>query len=215
MKKSRLIILIVILCTAAVVAYLGLDNSESDNISQRSDYLSTTEAAMLRDGDIIIRKGFGFVSNKITEILDEPYNVSHCGVVCNTTSSDGPTVIHSVSSTLSDIDGVQSCSLKRFAGESRENSIIVVRYKDTTKHRPELIAAEAKRYLDAKLPFDNGFDLNDSSEMYCTELVWKILFDNFGHDLYPDKSSFTALGFKPLLDTAYFHIVISHNNAVR
>ena len=141
--------------------------------------------------------------------------MSHCGIVCNTTALGGPTVIHSVSSTLSDIDGVQSCNIKRFAAESRENSIIVVRFKDTTSHPSRLIASEAQRYLNAQLPFDNSFDLNDSSEIYRTELVWKILLDKYGHDLYPYKATSRALGFAPLVDTAHFDIVISHNIATK
>ena len=215
MKKSKFILPLVLLSIALVAAYLAIGSYNNSSVKYHTDYLSSDEVAMLRDGDIIIRKGFGFVSNKITELLDEPYNVSHGGIVCNTTALDGPTVIHSVSSTLSDIDGVQSCNIKRFAAESRENSIIVVRFKDTASHPSRLIASEAQRYLDAQMPFDNSFDLNDSSEIYCTELVWKILLDNFGHDLYPNKAAITALGFAPLVDTAHFDIVISHNIATK
>lgn len=215
MKKSKFILPLVLLSIALVAAYLAIGSYNNSSVKYHTDYLSSDEVAMLRDGDIIIRKGFGFVSNKITELLDEPYNVSHCGIVCNTTGLGGPTVIHSVSSTLSDIDGVQSCNIKRFAAESRENSIIVVRFKDTTSHPSRLIASEAQRYLDAQLPFDNSFDLTDSSEIYCTELVWKILLDKYGHDLYPYKATSRALGFAPLVDTAHFDIVISHNIAVK
>ena len=204
-----------LLSIALVVIYLVVRSYNNSSVKYNTDYLTALEVDMLHDGDIIIRKGFGFVSNKITEILDEPYNVSHCGIIYNTTSSGGPGVIHSVSSTLSDIDGVQSCSLKRFTSESKENSIIVVRFKDTTSHPTQLIATQAKRYLDAQMPFDNSFDLNDSSEIYCTELVWKILLDNFGHDLYPNKAAITTLGFSPLVDTAHFDIVISHNIATK
>lgn len=207
--------MVVLLSFAVCVAYLAIGSYNNSSIKYNTDYLTPEEVAMLRDGDIIIRKGFGFVSNKITDILNEPYNVSHCGIVCNTTAPGGPTVIHSVSSTLSDIDGVQSCNIKKFVAESRENSIIVVRFKDTASHPSRLIASEAQRYLDAQLPFDNSFDLTDSSEIYCTELVWKILLDKYGHDLYPNQAATHTLGFAPLVDTAHFDIVISHNIATK
>jgi len=215
LKKNRIILLVVLLSVAVCVAYLAMGSYNNSSIKYNTDYLTPEEVAMLRDGDIIIRKGFGFVSNKITDILNEPYNVSHCGIVCNTTAPGGPSVIHSVSSTLSDIDGVQSCNIKKFVAESRENSIIVVRFKDTASHSTQLISTEAQRYLDAKLPFDNSFDLADSTEIYCTELVWKILLDNYDHDLYPNKAASPTLGFAPLVDSAHFAIVISHNSAVK
>ena len=163
---------------------------------------------MLCNGDIILRKGFGFVSNKIVEILNEPYSLSHCGIVV---LDDGaPYVIHSVSSTLSDYDGVQRSSLNSFFADSKPCSIVVVRYLGAETDGGTLITTEAKRYLQDKVPFDNSFDLADNTKMYCTELVWKILLDKYSCDIYPDQSSHTALGFAPFVDTTRFKVIINH-----
>lgn len=213
-KKTKSVISAIVICMVFAIIYM-LYKQPNNNYTTNCDRLSNDEIAMLQDGDIIIRKGFGYVSNKIADILNEPYNVSHCGVIYRPTPIAMPVVIHSVSSTLSDIDGVQRCNIQKFAHESEANSIIVVRYKDTAQHSAKIIATEAQRLLLRNLPFDNSFDLTDSSKIYCTELVWKILNDKFGHDLYPNKSSLSTMGFAPLTDTAYFDIVISHNNAVK
>lgn len=208
MNRLKTTILVIVALVMAVVVYYAIDNSTSSPSSYKGDRLSSEEVALLHDGDIILRKGFGFVSNKITEILNEPYRLSHCGIVVADTNESY--VIHSVSSTLSDYDGLQSCSLKKFAAESKANSIVVVRFVDTAFASSNTIVADAKKYLRERVPFDNKFDLTDNDKMYCTELVWKILLDNYGIDIYPDKSSHLYLGFAPFMDTTRFKVIINH-----
>ena len=213
--KKRFIVAAIITCVISVVIYILWKSNSTSRYTVNCDYLTNKEIALLQDGDIIIRKGFGFVSNKIADILDEPYNVSHCGIIYRPDSSALPIVIHSVSSTLSDIDGVQECDIEKFARESEAYSIIVVRYNDSTKHSPKIIATEAQRMLLANIPFDNSFDISDSSKIYCSELIWKILNDKFGHDIYPSKSSLRNMGFAPLIDSTHFRIIINHNKSIR
>lgn len=208
MKKLKRTILAIVLFVALLAILCVVEDKVIPKSSHKSDKLSSAEVAMLCNGDIILRKGFGFVSNKIVEILDEPYSLSHCGIVV---LDDGePYVIHSVSSTLSDYDGVQRCSLNRFFVDSKPNSILVVRYLGAETDNGALVTTDAKRYLEAQVPFDNSFDLTDNAKMYCTELVWKILLDNYSCDIYSDHSSHNTLGFAPFMDTNRFKIIINH-----
>ncbi len=206
-KLKRTILAITLLLAVVAVVCVAVDKATPDS-AYESDKLSSAEVAMLCNGDIILRKGFGFVSNKIVEILNEPYSLSHCGIVV---LDDGaPYVIHSVSSTLSDYDGVQRSSLNSFFADSKPCSIVVVRYLGAETDGGTLITTEAKRYLQDKVPFDNSFDLADNTKMYCTELVWKILLDKYSCDIYPDQSSHAALGFAPFMDTTRFKVIINH-----
>ena len=208
MKKLKRTILAITLLLAVVAVVCVAVGKATPDSAYESDKLSSAEVAMLCNGDIILRKGFGFVSNKIVEILNEPYPLSHCGIVV---LDDGaPYVIHSVSSTLSDYDGVQRSSLNSFFADSKPCSIVVVRYLGAQSDGGTLITTEAKRYLQAKVPFDNSFDLADNTKMYCTELVWKILLDKYSCDIYPDQSSHTALGFAPFMDATCFKVIINH-----
>lgn len=194
------------ICIVALCCRLLLYNDNEGVI--KSDNLTSTEVSLLNDGDIIMRKGFGFVSNKIVELLDESRPISHCGIVVKTKKGVG--VIHSVSNTLSDIDGVQICSIQQFCKDSKDSSIVVVRLRDTADMPAEKIASEAKIYLNRKVQFDNSFDLSDSSRMYCSEIVWKILLDNYNLDIYPNKNDIFTLGFAPFFDTTNFAVVIDH-----
>lgn len=167
---------------------------------------------MLQDGDIILRHGYGFVSDLITETLSENVNVSHCAIfVKSDTSMD---VIHSVSQSLSDYDGVQMQNLKKFINDSKKNSVVVVRYKFKDGDDKTLIGKRARYYLEQKIPFDNNFDYTDSTEFFCSELLWKVFKDAYNIDIYEDKygkSNNEFMKFDIFFNPKYFEIVFSHH----
>ena len=173
--------------------------------------LSKNEINQIKDGDIILRYGYGLVSDIIVETLKQKYNISHCAIICKKDSSKTK-VIHSVSSTISDFDGVQEQSLSSFVNDSKANSIIIVRYKspDSLRNR---ISERAQYYLDKKVPFDNLFNINDSSEIYCSELLWLVFKDEFKVDLYKDSYNEKKdyFRFDIFLDTSKFEIIFNHN----
>jgi uncharacterized protein YycO len=172
--------------------------------------LTSYEMAQLKDGDIILRHGFGMVSDLIVSTMNEEYDISHCAILVK--DSNGFNVIHSVSQSLSDFDGVQSQSLHRFISDSKENSIIVVRYKGDSD---SLISSSAKYYLNKKIPFDNDFDIKDSTKIYCTELIWKVIKDSQGVDIFSEqlkeKNKKSQYRFNALWDTTKFQIIINHH----
>ena len=170
--------------------------------------LSDEEVELLQDGDIILRKGYGIVSKNIAEYLDEEYIVSHCGIIVKSNKGNY-FVIHSVSGRLSEDDGLQICSLKTFCKESIPNSILVTRLKEDNR---TLISKDAKRYLKAKIPFDNSFSLEDQSEIYCSELVWKILLDNYDLNIYSVDKRPDNIQFAPLYNPQWFDVVINHQS---
>jgi len=175
--------------------------------------LTQEEMGMIKDGDIILRHGYGLVSDLITETLSEESNVSHCAIlVKNDTSTH---VIHSVSQSLSDYDGVQIQGLKRFVNDSKKQSIIVLRYKFRDNDDPTLISTYAYYYLDKKIPFDNNFDITDSTEFFCSELLWKVFLNAYNVDLFEDKYGMDNnefLKFDVFLNPKYFDVVFSHHD---
>lgn len=172
--------------------------------------LSQTEIDSLHDGDIILRHGFGIVSDMIGETMNEKFNVSHCAILCKT--PDSVYVIHSVSSSLSNFDGVQTCDMNKFMQESKPNSIIVVRYKPKIAKNLSCIAAKAHEYLKMQVPFDDKFDIQEHSRIYCSELPYLIFKSEFNDDIFnaadPDKS--THKRFEAFWDTTRFTILINH-----
>ena len=174
--------------------------------------LSPKEISLLHDGDIILRHGYGFVSDMIVETLNDSSGLSHCAIL--TQYKGNWIVIHSVSSTLSDVDGVQWQDLATFVNQSKKKSIVVIRYKHG-KNDSDLarIGTRAKYYLDKKIPFDNSFNLFDSTSFYCSELLWKVFKDEYHVDIFESKyrpKHYDYMKFDTFLDTTNFKIIIDH-----
>jgi len=217
MKRIVLIVFIVFLCIISS-GWLFLQAYNNHSLQEQSFYkytLSAEEYNKIQDGDIILRHGYGLVSDLIVEQLKEKYDLSHCAIICKTDT--GFVVIHSVSSSLSNVDGVQSQDLKTFVEESHFNSVVVIRYKPKINKPASAISVKAKYYLAKQIPFDNAFDINDSSQFYCTELLWKVILNEFHDDILAGKNNARKdhLRFDTFLDTTRFDIIINHQERKR
>ena len=165
-------------------------------------HLSQDDKALLRPGDIIMRRGEGTLSDMIVAALDDTLGVSHCGiVVCR---GDSLAVIHCLSREVSDADGVQICSLDKFTSESVPGSIIAVRCtSDTLLY----MASSAEYYLRTGRPFDKKFDVADSSAFFCSELPLIILKEKLNINLC---KSDRKIPFSVFFNPKYFKIVLNH-----
>lgn len=171
--------------------------------------LTPEEVGLLQPGDIILRRGHGLVSDLIASVLTEEYDVSHCGIIAE--SSGALWVIHSVSSNVSEADGMQAHRLQEFVGQSKPGSVIVSRLRTGADRGG--IARHAMELLRRRVPFDHGFDLEDSTSIYCSELVWRIIRDDYGVDVFDAPAAGDKAGryrFMRLLDTARFEVVLNH-----
>lgn len=170
--------------------------------------LSMEETALLQDGDIILRRGHGMVSDMIAKLLAEPFDISHCGVIAE---RDGELwVVHSVSNNVSDFDGMQAHRLPVFVRQSKPGSVIVTRLR--TDDDRTGIARKARHYLRQQLPFDHHFDRQDSTHIYCSELVWRILRDEYGLDILDGvvEDRLSPFRFAHLMDPRWFDVVLNH-----
>lgn len=177
-------------------------------------HLNPQEIESLEEGDIILRHGYGLVSDLIVETLKEKYPISHCGIICKRDNKF--IVVHTVSSSLSDFDGMQYQDLKTFVLQSRKNSIIVTRLKLPREVR-EKISQLALYYLEQKIPFDHSFDIDDSSFYYCSELLWRIILRGGGIDIFHNRDVVkkTHLYFSHFYNPEFFDIIINHHDSAR
>lgn len=196
-----------LLLAGCLGAWLAWPRREAE---ARAPYrLTEAEVALLEPGDIILRRGSGLVSDMISQVLSEPRDVSHCGIIA---AHRGELwVVHSVSSSVSDFDGMQAHRLQAFVGQSKPGSVVVSRLRTDRDRGP--IAERAKGYLRRQVPFDHRFDLEDSTAIYCSELIWRILRDEYGIDVFDAPAEGDAVGryrFARFLDTARFATVLDH-----
>lgn len=175
-------------------------------------YFKPQEKQLLQEGDLILRRGYGVVSSMISNMNDAQYDISHCAIVVK--DSNGKlSVIHSVSSDLSDIDGVQQQTLDRFTNESCPNTLVVLRHKGDDSITQHNIAQRAYYYLDQKIKFDHHFSISDTSTFYCSELIYRVYMDVYKQDYFEERKKTNHpdfLTFPAFMDSTKFDLIINH-----
>ena len=196
---------------SSIILFLLTYEFRAEQEQKFSGYsLSDEEYALIQDGDIVLRHGYGLVSDIIVETLKEKYAISHCAVI---SVKDGNyKVIHTISQSISECNGVQDQPMVPFVYQSHYNSLIVVRFKGVPD-AGKRISDRALDYLDQKIPFDHNFDLIDSTEFYCSELIWRIILKEFDVDIFPEKDPQVRqyLNFSNFYNSDFFDIIINHH----
>lgn len=180
------------------------------------DYrLSEQELALLEPGDLILRQGFGVVSQAIRDFLDEDIRVSHVALLSRDSIGNWQ-VIQSISERVSQADGMQAQDLQSFIRESETNSLVVVRFKGYARDQGLNLRVEqaALEYLDQQIPFDHGFSLDDSTRFFCSELVWRLFLEEAGVDVFGKMNKEVRkerLRFASFFDPDHFEVIINHH----
>jgi hypothetical protein len=179
------------------------------NIAEQHDTITVAELAQLRDGDIILRAGFGMVSEHILDILHEPIPLTHCAVFYHTPPGDS--VISSESRSLQDIDGVQIEPLTMFERDAQPHTIMAVRAHGTAAQARQLLAC-AKYYAARHIPFDYNFEMRDSTTFYCAELLQHCLQHTYKTDILTENigANKPVLTLQQFYDPKKFDIVFRH-----
>ena len=121
-----------------------------------------------QEGDIVLKCGHGQISRLITKTLDEEIDISHSAILIKDKSELA--LLHSVSRTLAENDGVQKIPLKKFLTDIKKGTFFILRPEiDSTK--TQLVINRAKSKLDEDIPFDHEFNTADSNEFYCSEFI--------------------------------------------
>ena len=186
---------------------------ERRQVAQNKDRLrlSPTQMDSLRPGDIILRRGYGFFSDIISQKLnDSLFDVTHSAILYR--ENNKWRVIHSLSSDVSPIDGMQSQSLHDFLRHSMPEKLLVVRPKKITPEQGKEIVSRAKYYLSLKIPFDHIGTIDEPSKLYCSELIYQILdhdlnLVSFHTEYKKRKEAFYTM--RTLYDPQYFEIIIN------
>jgi hypothetical protein len=181
-----------------------------ENTKQVFYPLSESEKGLLRSGDILLRKGYGYFSEKIAEADSPPFQVSHCAMLVNRENTWQ--VVHALSSSVAPFDGVQYQPFQQFLNESQPNSLLVCRFK-TSPDTLQQIVRETCRLAEVNRPFDHAFDSTDSTSIYCTEL-FKLSFSKIlRRDVFlssADREGKTIFNFASFKDTSLFECVLNH-----
>ena len=145
------------------------------------------EESFLQEGDIAFRRGQS-IASRVVLAVDKEGGYSHIGIVVKESSSWY--VIHAVPGET-DKDNpteiLKKESFSQFFAPDRAVSGAIYRL-DANANIGFLAAQKAKVLFDRKLLFDHKYDLEDSTKMYCTELIY-FVFNYAGIDISEGRRS--------------------------
>lgn len=136
----------------------------------------------MMEGDLAFRCGRGVFSRAVTAAEDKGI-YSHVGVVVR--EGDTWKIVHAVPGEREgrdDFDRVKKEDIAVFFAPGRAFRGCLVHTGLTDSTAVGKIRADALSLVRDSVRFDHNYDLSDSSELYCTELVW-LLYMRVGKDL--------------------------------
>ena len=161
------------------------------------------DMSLVKEGDFIMKNGYGRISDVITKALKEEIEISHCGIIV--IDSNRAFVIQSMLSDEKGANGIQKLPLSKFLFEMKRDTVYLLRHRSSDKERAQ-IANQARRLFKKSVPFDSEFVLHDSSAFYCSELIDHILQEVYDTTYFETKIVYGTemLLFNSLLDTTVF-----------
>ncbi len=135
----------------------------------------------LRDGDLVFRLGIGPESEAVLHLDSAGGQYSHVGIVIG----DNGTwrVVHAVPGESADgIDRVKSEPIDSFFLSTRAEHGAIMRLRGCDAAAAHRAACHAARYAARGVPFDYNYNWNDTSRIYCTQLV-ALAYGGVGIDL--------------------------------
>ncbi len=141
---------------------------------------------ILQEGDLAFRKGDGLASRIILSI-DKSSDYSHIGIVVK--HNEKWKVIHAVPGEPDfegDKDRVKMNDIQAYFGKGRALSGAIMRIKNDSIAK--VAARKAFDLYQRNILFDHSYNLEDTTKMYCTELIHHI-FQDTGMDLTQGRRS--------------------------
>lgn len=178
-KALYCFILVYALILGTMLCTLMAACSKSANTTERVQY----DTVGLRNGDLLFRNGCGYESHVVTNMSAGDY--SHVGIAYRT--EEGWCVIHAVPGEAEEGEPeVLKCeSIAEFyrCDRAKAGACARVHCADSLA---DAAARHAMRLVERRVEFDNDYDLEDSSQLYCTELV-RLVYADCGVDLCEER----------------------------
>lgn len=136
--------------------------------STREEVVPAIPVQELREGDVAFRLGRTLQSDAIASVVEGESRYSHVGVVVG--RGDSLRVVH-IEPERDGEERVKMESVEAFFHPARAVAGCVARYENLTEPQRQTIEREALRLYVKGVEFDHDYSLEDTTRMYCTELV--------------------------------------------
>ena len=153
----------------------------------------TIDESILQEGDIAFRRGYSMASRMVLT-ADKSSTYSHAGIIVH--DGSGWKVIHAVPGETdkeNPEERIKKETLTQFYAPDKSKQGAIYRL-DTSMQIREIAVKKAKELYQRKLLFDHDYDSEDSTKIYCTELLY-FSYRTAGIDLTEGRRT-TYPGFK-------------------
>ncbi len=133
-------------------------------------YETNSLLAAMKDGDLLFRRGTGFVGHVVTR-ADSEGLYSHVGIIITKDSS--LYIVHAVPHEPDfdgDIDRVKCENVNSFIRKYPNANLGLYRL-DISDSLKAIAAIHALQLSEQQIPFDHAYNLEDDTAFYCTELI--------------------------------------------
>ena len=165
-------------------SYSVLSNHSNPSNKKQNSSLIPSNQLDLQNGDLIFRKGRS-IESQIVLLSDGNSDYSHVGIIY---LKDGnPLVIHSVpAENGEEHEFIKLESVEDFLKKDKAVQFAVFRLEDSLINSTKAASEFAYNCYLNKFRFDNQYDLNSDTKLYCTELIWKA-YQQIGIDLVQNR----------------------------
>lgn len=143
-------------------------------------------AISFQEADLVFRRGSSLASQLVLK-ADQLGIYSHIGIVVK--NENCWMVVHAVPGEhpAGEPDKIKMENITDFFASDKANSGAIMRMElsPQVKHR---IAQKAINVFQCNTLFDHDYDLNDTTELYCTELIW-FSYKTAGIDITNDQKT--------------------------
>lgn len=174
-------------CILKFVLFVGIWGFLASCNTNNSTHIPTFP---IEEGDLVFRRGLGMASHFIVT-SDQVGLYSHTGIVVR--QNDSLLILHAVpgEQQKGEIETLKLESAAQFFAPKRAKGGTILRPK-ISKDLRQIAAQTALNLFNQGITFDHKYNLLDSSQMYCTELVWHAYLKT-GFDITQNKRTHVKL----------------------
>ena len=166
-----------------------------DNEYEKSPSKSFPSIDLLKNGDLLFRRGYGVDSTVSMNFSQGEKRYSHAGIVHKT--DKGVFIIHSEEDKVNGRDGVYTESIKDFLDGI--HIWAVYRFNLPLKLENDIISY-ALKLKSQDIIFDLDFNLNEDKKMYCSEFIYKVINRTTGKEYIKAGKRFVGKNFVTISD---------------
>ena len=176
------------LSTAIVLTMVCVSIAACRNAKQDDTQIPELPYSEMRTADLVFRTGVGVYSTMLN-MQKDTVHYSHIGLLVDLDSIWY--VVHAVPKELDGPDDFERVKLEKLEDFLSKKRCLHATLVHSPLPRTDRVVTKALQYARDSVRFDNNFDLDDSTELYCTEMIWR-LFLMEGIDLSEGRRSYRS-----------------------